>query len=193
LAKSFFTVEEGFDIIKHLRKGEKSIKEIVLELKPLRNVYLSKTVVADLSKNVNMKYFSNNFFSASVLSLMDAEYVKKRKKFSKEFIQLILKWINDIFNCKCKDSPYCECGRLTLEKNILDLRMERGFSVEDILNFLEREYEILVFKGDIIDYLESLIYSFESIKSIAEGIEHLDRRYVEELKSIPTYVEKIKR
>jgi helicase len=192
LAKSFFTIEQGMDIIKILRKGEKSITEIVLELKPLRNVYLSKSVVADLSKNVNMKYFSNNFFSASVLSLMDAQYVKKRKKFSQEFIQLILKWINDIFTCGCKDSPYCECGRLTLEKMILDLRMDKGFSIEEIQEFLESEYEILVFKGDLIDYLESLIYSYESIKNIAESLPNLHDKYKKELEIIPKKVAMIK-
>jgi superfamily II helicase len=55
---------------------------------------------------------------------MDANYVKKRKTFSSEFIEYIIKWTREIFNCDCKDSPYCECGRLNLERIILKLRIE---------------------------------------------------------------------
>jgi helicase len=192
IAKSFLTVEKSFDIIHMIKKKTHSIKEIVLELKPLKNVYLSKAVVADLSKNVNMKYFSNNFFSSSVLSLMDANYIKKRSKFSREFINLVLRWINDIFNCKCEENPYCDCGRLNLEKKILELRINEGMSVNEIHDYLEGYYQILIFKGDLIDYLESLIYSFESIKNIAQGISNLDQSYQKELEEIPNIVEKIK-
>ncbi|MFO7797074.1 MAG: DUF5814 domain-containing protein [Promethearchaeia archaeon] len=192
IAKSFLTVEHCFDIIHEIREKRMSIREIVLDLKPLKNVYLSKAVVADLSKNVNMKYFSNNFFSSSVLSLMDANYIKKRSKFSRGFIDLVLKWINDIFNCSCKENPYCDCGRLKLEKIILDLRINEGFSVKEIHSYLEDYYKILIFKGDLIDYLESLIYSFESIKNIAQGIAKLDDSYKKELEEIPEIMEKIK-
>jgi helicase len=192
IAKSFLTVEQSFDIIHMIKKKTHSIKEIVLELKPLKNVYLSKAVVADLSKNVNMKYFSNNFFSSSVLSLMDANYIKKRSKFSREFISLVLRWINDIFNCKCEENPYCDCGRLHLEKKILELRINEGMTVNEIHDYLEGYYQILIFKGDLIDYLESLIYSFESIKNIAQGISNLDQSYQKELEEIPDIVEKIK-
>jgi helicase len=50
IAKSFLTVEKSFDIIHMIKKKTHSIKEIVLELKPLKNVYLSKAVVADLKR-----------------------------------------------------------------------------------------------------------------------------------------------
>ncbi|TFG04837.1 MAG: DEAD/DEAH box helicase, partial [Promethearchaeota archaeon] len=79
IAKSFLTIEKSLEIIDKLKNEKvKSVLDLALELKPIRNVYLSRKVVAELSKNVNMKYFSNNFFSASVLSLMNAEYVKKK-------------------------------------------------------------------------------------------------------------------
>jgi len=193
IAKSFLTIDNSLEIINDLKKKTKRIIDIVLELKPLKNVYLSKTIVADLAKNVNMKYFSNNFFSASVLSLMNAEYVKKRKKFSQEFIDFIIKWTNDIFNCKCQDNPYCGCGRLNLEKIIFRLRTEDKLSIEEISEFLDNDYKILVFKGDIIDYLENLIYSFESILNISRGIsEFLDPNYEKELIEIPNVIKNIK-
>ncbi|MFX1572054.1 MAG: DEAD/DEAH box helicase [Promethearchaeota archaeon] len=190
VAKSFLTIDQCLDIINILQNKMKKPLEIALDLKPIKNVYLSKKVVADLAKNVNMKYYSNNLFSASVLSLMNAEYVRKRKTFSQEFIEFVLKWIKDIFNCNCKDSPFCDCGRLNLEKLILNLRIKKKFTIEEICNYFEEEYNIIIFKGDVIDYLENLIYSLESIKNILEGILHSN--YESDIGEIPKLIEQIK-
>jgi helicase len=192
ISKSFLSVEKSLEIVEFLKKKEKKINDIVLELKPLRNVYLTKKVVADLSKHRAAKYSSNNFFSASVLSLMDANYVKKRKSFSDEFIEYVVKWTQDIFNCDCKDKPYCECGRVNLERLILNLRIENRFSIGEISEYLEEELKILIYKGDITDYLENLIYSFESILNISRGISNLDSEYEKELSEIPVIIENIK-
>jgi helicase len=192
ISKSFLTVDQGLEIANRLEKEDEVVHDIVLELNPLKNVYLSKKVVADLSKNVNMKYFSNNFFSASALSLMNAEYVKKRKKFSQDFIDLIIKWTTDIFNCTCKDNPYCDCGRINLEKMILRLRTEENLSVEAISSHLLEAYNIMVFKGDLIDYLESLIYSLESILNIAKGLDKINPQNNTQLSDIPNLITKIK-
>jgi helicase len=194
IAKSFLTTDQSLEVINKLQKSEiKNILDLALNLKPIKNVYITKRVVADLSKNINMKYLSNNFFSASVLSLMNAEYVKKRKNLSRNFIDLVLKWINEIFNCTCKDNPFCDCGRLNLERMLFNLRVNKKFSIEEISQYLENEFQILIFKGDIIDYLENLIYSFESIKNIAEGIKNIPKNYISELQEIPTIIENIKR
>ncbi|MFX1322323.1 MAG: DEAD/DEAH box helicase [Promethearchaeota archaeon] len=192
IAKSFLSIEKCLEIIDIIKKNEKSINEIALEIKPIKNVYLARKIVTDLAKNVSMKYLSNNLFSASVLSLMNADYVKKRKTFSDEFIDFITKLTGDIFNCNCKDNPYCDCGRLKLEKIILNLRINENLSIEEISSYLNNEYKIIVFKGDIIDYLETLIYSLESIKNIIEGIMNLNIKYKEELSEIPKIIQGIK-
>jgi len=192
IAKSFLSVDESLEIIEKLKNNLATPLDIALDLEFLRNVYLSKNVVADLSKNMNMKYFSNNLFSASVLSLMNADYVKKRKTFSRDFIDFIMKLTSDIFNCNCKDNPYCDCGRLNLENLIVNLRIKEGMTIEEISNYLIEEYKILVFKGDLIDYLENLIYSLESIKNIADGLSNLNENYVREIKEIPNLIESIK-
>ena len=192
IAKSFLTIQESLDIIELLKTNAKNITEISLDLKPLKNVYLAKGMVANLAKNVNMKYMSNNFFSASVLNLMNAEYVKKRKKFSRQFIKFVMRWMNDIFTCKCEEKPYCDCGRIELEKIILELRTEDHFSISEIRQYLENQYNLTVFKGDIIDYLNSLIYSFQSIKNIALGLPTLEDSYKTEIKKIPKIVRNIK-
>ena len=192
IAKSFLTVEKSLEIIEIIKKKEKTIVDIVLELKALRNVYLTNKVVADLSKHRSAKYSSNNFFSASVLSLMDANYVKKRKSFSEEFIEYVVKWTGEIFNCDCKDKPYCGCGRVNLERIILNLRIDNKYSIRQISEYLEEELKILIYKGDITDYLENLIYSFESTLNISKGIKNLDSEYEKEILEIPNIIEKIR-
>ncbi|MFW9897351.1 MAG: DEAD/DEAH box helicase [Candidatus Thorarchaeota archaeon] len=192
IAKSFLTVEKSLEIVETLKNKKKTIIDIVLELKELKNVYLTKKVVADLSKHRSAKYSSNNFFSASVLSLMDANYVRKRKTFSAEFIEYVVKWTQELFNCDCKDKPFCECGRINLERIILKLRTEQKFSIEEIGNYLEDELKILIYKGDITDYLENLIYSFESILNISKGISGIDPDYKKELSEIPKIIDNIR-
>ena len=193
VAKSFLTVEMSLNIIEELKKREKEIIEIVLDLKSLRNVYLTKKVVADLSKHRPAKYSSNNFFSSSNLSLMDANYVKKRKSFSDDFIKYVVKWTKEIFNCDCKDKPYCECGKLNLKVIILNLRIENNFSINEISEYLKNELEILIYRGDITDYLENSIYSFESVLNISKGVPNLDPIYDEELSDIPNIIEQIRK
>ncbi len=192
VASSFLTLETSLDIIEKLKKRSERPLNIAFELNPLRNVYLSNSIVADLSKNVKMKYFSNNLFSVSSKMLMNAEQVKKRKKFSRSLIDYIMKWTRDIFNCNCKDNPYCDCGQLNLEKLILKLRVEEKLSIEQISHYFEEEYQILIFKGDLIDYLESLIYSLESIKNIGVRLANLDKNYLNEILEIPSLIEEIK-
>jgi len=124
---------------------------------------------------------------------MDANYVKKRKTFSDEFIEYVVKWTKEIFNCDCKDNPYCECGRLNLEKIILNLRIEDNFSIKEVAEYLENELEIMIYKGDITDYLENLIYSFESVLNISRGVPNLDPIYNEEISNIPNIIKRIRK
>jgi helicase len=192
IAKSFLTIEHCLEIVDMVQREKKSVIEIALNIQPIKNVYLSKSVVIDLAKNVNVRYRSNNLFSGSVLSLMNAEYVRKRKRFSREFIDFISKWVNDIFNCDCNDTPYCDCGRLNLEKMILKLRIDQNLSIEEICDYFEEEYKIIIHKGDLIGYLENLIYSLESIKNMLEGNLKLNQSFKTEVQEIPKLIEQIK-
>ena len=97
------------------------------------------------------------------------------------------------FNCDCKDKPYCDCGRLNLVKLILNLRIENNFSIEEISQYLEYELEIMIFKGYITDYLENLIYSFESVLNISKDIPNLDPIYDYELSDILNIIERIRK
>jgi superfamily II helicase len=72
------------------------------------------------------------------------------------------------------------------------LRTENQLSIDEISDHLMEEYSIQIFKGDIVDYLESLIYSFESLFNISKGLPKLDPDYKKELLEIPGIIERIK-
>lgn len=75
----------------------------------------------------------------------------------------------------------------------MNLRIENNFSIIEISEYLENELEIMIYKGDITDYLEKLIYSFESILNISKGVPNLDTIYDEELSDIPNIIERIRK
>ena len=90
---------------------------------------------------------------------------------------------------------FFNCGRLNLEKIILNLRIgkiiDKRLSIEEISKYLEDEYKFVIFKGDLIDYFENLIYSLESIKSISEGIV-LEQKFKKEIENFRHLIDKIK-
>jgi helicase len=191
-AKSFLTTEKCMEIVEKVKKKDISVIDIALDLQPIKNVYLSKGIVADLAKNVNMRYRSNNLFSGSVLSLMHADHIRVRKTFSHDYISIISTWVGDIFNCSCKDSPYCDCGRLNLEKIILNSRIKHKLTIEEISSYFSEEYKIVIHKGDIINYLENLIYSLESIKNILESLFDENAKHKFEIQKISNLIKEIK-
>ena len=92
---------------------------------------------------------------------------------------------------KSKRLP-CISAFLNFSRIILNLRIDNKFSIREISEYLEDELKILIYKGDITDYLENLIYSFESILNISKGITNLDPEYEKEISEIPTIIENIK-
>jgi superfamily II helicase len=60
-----------------------------------------------------------------------------------------------------------------------------------IHQYLEEVYKIVIFKGDIIDFFENLIYSLESVYNISKGI-NIDINYKNQISAFPKLIEKIK-
>ncbi len=99
--------------------------------------------------------------------------------------------IKILANCKCKDCPYCNCGLYNLQNLIFSLRIDKKYSIDDIYYYLLKEFEIIIYRGDLIDFFESLIHSFNTIKNICESL-ILNEVIKEKLLFIPKMIEKIK-
>jgi len=177
VAESFFSLKTAIKIRKSLiipvteENPAPDMLELAQSLETFNNVYVTNRILSELSLKGNQQVKSNNLFSSSVLSMVNAEHLgkKKRTHISRRLYSVIIRWSEDIFNCVCKDKPYCDCGKESIERFIVDYRLA-GLSVTEIVLELEEEYEIKIFKGDIIDYLESIINNLFSIQKIGRSV-----------------------
>ncbi len=177
VAESFFSLKNAIKIRETLiapvseEIPAPDMLEMAQSLETFNNVYVTNRLLSELSLKGNQQVKSNNLFSSSVLSMVNAEHLgkKKRTHISRRVYTVIIRWSEDIFNCVCKDKPYCDCGKESIERFIVDYRLS-GLSVTEIVLELEEEYEIKIFKGDIIDYLESIINNLFSIQKIGRSL-----------------------
>ena len=177
VAESFFSLKIAIKIRKSLitpvseEVPAPDMIELAQSLDTFNNVYVTNRILSELSIKGNKQVKSNNLFSSSVLSMVNAEHLgqKKRAHIGRRLYNVIIRWSEDIFNCTCKDKPYCDCGKKNIERFIVDYRLS-GLSVQEIVLELEEEYEIKIFTGDIIDYLESIINSLFSIQKIGRSV-----------------------
>lgn len=191
ISTSFLTINEALLIKDQIFIEKIPLETVALNLEPLKNVYVSNKIVSEVSKSLNAKYVSNQLFSGTILSIMESRNYKKRKSFPKFLIDILTNWIKILFNCECKDAPYCDCGLNNLQNLILSLRIDKKYSIDDIYYYLLKEFEIIIYRGDLIDFFESLIHSFQTIKNICESLK-LNEDIKEKLLFIPKMIEKIK-
>lgn len=192
ISKAFLTIDKVLDIKDQLFKEKIPIETIALNLEPIRNVYVSNKIVSEVSKNINAKYVSNQLFSGTILSILESRNINKRKNFPKFLIEILTKWTNSIFlECECKESPYCECGKNNLQNLIFSWRVEKKFTIDEIFSHLLENFEILIYRGDLIDFFENLIHSFETIRNICEAMT-LNDAFKNKISKIPDIIETIK-
>lgn len=139
---------------------------LAIKLEPFESVYLSSRLQGELNRAYNTN-FPTRFFSGAVLDIMDVSRTKKPKKLEKWVLNLFAKWTRSFFTCKCKDNPFCECGQLELARKMVELRLQ-GLNPSSMSTLLEKEYELYVYPGDILEWLNSLIHSLRAVGRIAE-------------------------
>ncbi|MHA1612290.1 MAG: DUF5814 domain-containing protein [Promethearchaeota archaeon] len=177
VAESFLTLSQAIDIRKKItypvteETPPPDMIRLAQSLHEFKNVYITNRLLAELSMKNERQSRSNNLFSNSVLSMISADHMgkKKRTRINKRLYEVILRWSEHIFNCVCEESPYCDCGRRNVEGYIFDYRLS-GLSITNILETLKEEFEIKIFAGDLIDYLEGIIYSLLAIQKIGKSV-----------------------
>lgn len=178
VAESFFTLKDAITIKQALLQEVTEdtpaprMLDLAQNLHSFNNVYVTNRVLADMSvKNQNRPSRSNNLFSGAVLSLTSAENLGKKRRghISRRLYSVLIRWSEDIFNCQCNDSPYCDCGQHNVVKIFLDFRLN-GLALTDIVEVMKEEYEIKIFKGDLMDYFEAIIYTLFAIQKIGKTL-----------------------
>lgn len=146
--------------------GRKDFLDIAINMEPFEAAYLSNRVVAELA-NMFHTFFPTRFFSGSLLGSIGPGNVKLHKRMPGWMTDLFSRWMKDIFNCKCKENPFCDCGKINLSKKLLELRM-MGLTPRNISNYLIEEYDIYAYPGDIFDWLETFLHNLTAVKRISE-------------------------
>lgn len=151
----------------HKNLGKTDPLELAIKLEPFKSAYLSDNLVAELSRAFNT-HFPSRLFADWVLNTMEIWHKRRRSsKISRKTLRIFSKWVLEIFDCRCKDNPYCDCGQITLSKKLIDLRMN-GLTPKGISYQLLKEYEIYAYPGDIFNWFDSLIHSLKAVQRIAE-------------------------
>lgn len=177
VAQSFFSLSDAIRIkeslLQPVTEDDPAPDMLILaqSLHSFDNVYVTNRMIRELSSHNQQRSRSNNLFSNSILSMISAQHLSKKgtKRIRKRVYDIILAWSEDLFNCNHEEKPYCNCGKRNVEGYIFDYRLS-GMSIRDILQTLKDEYEIKVFYGDVIDYLEAIIYSLLSIQKIGRSL-----------------------
>ncbi len=177
MALSFLTVDRCLGILGELREigalekpweRELALKELVVELNPLKNVYLTNRVVKELARQQRRgkEKTSNHFFSQAGKAFLDANSVSHKKRLKGWLLQVYLKWVQDLFTCECSNKPDCNCGRRNLEVNLLERKLA-GKNLDQIDRQIRDDYEIMLYYGDLLDYFDGLVHGINAVARLA--------------------------
>ncbi len=158
---SFLHHEDAEYIRKNMTK--KNPLELVFNLDPFENAYLSTRLSAHLSKVLKIN-ISSRLFADSTLDILSSS--DNLVKFDPAFAEKILNLQMEFFTCNCKEKPFCTCFQADLSRKVLRYRMQKKDPVE-IGRRLLRDYDIHIYPGDIFSWLDSVIRLLEAMRRIA--------------------------
>lgn len=174
ICESFLDIEDGVKLKKMVKDYEESVLDIAAAMNPLKNVYVTNAIVSELVKvRQGHGHVSSKFFDGQVLDFLSmdssghAGSALKRKKLSALAIEILARWSTDIFTCECEERPHCEHGPRNLAKIILDMRRKHRLHPRQISQKLKDKYQILLYAGDVYDFLDSILHGLEAIQRFA--------------------------
>jgi helicase len=162
---SFLTPTQGYEIQK--MAGRYDVLDMAISLEPFQNVYLTNKLQAEVNAAFRTfmptRLFSGIF--SDVTSLSGSHGAAGR--LPKWVFDVFSRWISQFFNCKCKEYPECDHGKIAFGRWIVNERKE-GLNPSAIARLLRKEFELWVYPGDIFSWLDSLIHSLKAVRRIAE-------------------------
>jgi helicase len=174
ICESFLGIEEGLELRQKVEDYEESVLDMAASINPLKNVYVTNAILAELAKvKTGHSLMSSRFFGGQVLDFMTAETGQfhgtdmKRKKLSQFALQVLMRWSMDIFTCECSEKPNCEHGPQALARIIMMLRRHKALEPAAISKYLHETYQIQVYTGDINEFLDSVLQGLDAIERFA--------------------------
>lgn len=138
-------------------------QDMVLNLEPFENAYLSNRFSAHLSRVLKINLSSRLFADSTLEILSNSDnLLKLDPAFQEKVVNLQM----EFFSCHCKQRPFCTCFQAELSRRILKYRILKKDPV-DISRKLMRDYDIHIYAGDIFSWLDAVIRMLEAVKRIA--------------------------
>lgn len=164
-ALSFLTVEETELVLNLLNK--KDPIDIAILLEPFESIQLSSQLIGYLEQ-VLQTHIPSRLFNNSALELLDEASIKV-EKLDPKVTTILTTWAKEFFNCNCKDRPYCDDGMININRKLLELRTF-GNSPDRIAKIFDRYYSLNIYSGDLLRWLETILYKLEGIEKIATAV-----------------------
>jgi helicase len=164
VSSSFLKPDFGYNIAKKTTKY--TVINIACEIAPIESVYLSRKVHARLEQAMKT-HLSQRFLSESILDVITGK--ANLNKLNPYTVTRIKEWNKMFFDCGCKANPYCVHPQLKLSKLIIDMRLE-GLDLDSLTFELKKRYDLFVYPGDLLNWLDEVIHASQSVARLAQAI-----------------------
>ncbi len=150
-AEHFLLPEEA----KTLAEGASSPPlELLARVLPFTSAYAAPSLKARLEESYHTRVSARYFDAVGII------FEEPRREFEE-----VLNVVREAFlACSCREFPYCGHGEQELAKRVVLLRRE-GKSTKEIAKALGA-YRMLVYSGDVFNYLESAVRKLEAMERI---------------------------
>jgi helicase len=161
--RSFLPPTQAEEIKRRLQT--RSPLEIAIGLEPFTSIYLNAKIQAEIEKTLKGGYIGSNLFSGSLLEYMSTA-LERTKRLPQLVIDTFSKWQQDIFDCDCRDNPWCDCGEQAISRIIVKMRLENK-NLRKISTDLTSRYLLYAYPGDIYRWFDTLIHHLRAVAKLA--------------------------
>ncbi|MFX0113649.1 MAG: DUF5814 domain-containing protein [Candidatus Hodarchaeota archaeon] len=168
-AISFLRPTQAALIKRSLQRGKNPL-DIALQLEPLESIYLSPRLHGYLERTFRTR-FGTRLLTGPALDIMNEASRSDDAGVTLDdwILEIFSRWSLRFFNCGHEDKPYCDCGRLKINREIVRLR-KAGLDPSQISLSLRRTYELSAYPGDIFKWLDSVLYRLDGIRRVGKAI-----------------------
>ncbi len=162
---SFLSPSRGLEVLKLAKKMDSL--DIAIRLDPFENIYLSSRLQSEVDSAFKT-HMPTRLFSGLFTDITDMKDPRSgATRLSKWVFHVMTKWLDTFFNCKCKEFPECDHGKIALGRWIVERRRE-GFNPTGISKRLHEEFELWAYPGDLLSWLDTLIHNLNAVKRILD-------------------------
>ncbi|NHJ48852.1 MAG: DEAD/DEAH box helicase [Asgard group archaeon] len=162
-SRTFLPPSEASEIKKQLQV--KSPLEIAIAFEPFTSIFLNAKMHAEIEKTLKSGYIGSNLFSGSLLEYM-VNALDRQSSLPRLIINTFAKWYQDIFDCKCSDTPWCGCGEKAISRIIVEYRLQNK-NLRKIAGELSTKYNLYSYPGDIYRWFDTLIHHLRAVAKLA--------------------------